>query len=284
MTTTINADTSTGGAVISGDASGVLGLQAAGSTQVTINGSGVVLANPLPVGSGGTGATSLSGITAGSATNLAGGSAGTVPYQSATGTTAMLAAGTSGYLLQSNGAAAPSWTAPPSSAMTLISTQNPSNAASVSWTGLSGYSTYMLVVNTTLPYANSGQLLCMDFGVGATPTYISANYTYAKVYNPGYSSATGDGSGSASNIILVRPSAGSSSRPLSGSFTITTAVSAQTGTPNAYVMGTAFQASSTAINATGGWVDLGAALTAIRLYYDGDNIGSGKFSLYGIST
>ena len=97
MTTTINADTSTGGAVISGDASGVLGLQAAGSTQVTINGSGVVLANPLPVGSGGTGATSLSGITAGSATNLAGGSAGTIPYQTASGTTAMLATGTSGY-------------------------------------------------------------------------------------------------------------------------------------------------------------------------------------------
>ncbi len=48
------------------------------------------------------------------ATNLAGGSAGTVPYQSASGTTAMLAAGTSGQLLQSNGAAAPSWVAAPS--------------------------------------------------------------------------------------------------------------------------------------------------------------------------
>jgi len=43
------------------------------------------------------------------ATNIAGGSAGTLPYQSASGTTAMLAAGTSGQLLQSNGAAAPSW-------------------------------------------------------------------------------------------------------------------------------------------------------------------------------
>ncbi len=43
------------------------------------------------------------------ATNLAGGSAGTIPYQSAAGTTAQLAAGTSGYILKSNGAAAPSW-------------------------------------------------------------------------------------------------------------------------------------------------------------------------------
>jgi hypothetical protein len=43
------------------------------------------------------------------ANNLTGGSAGTVPYQSAAGTTAMLAAGTSGQVLRSNGAAAPSW-------------------------------------------------------------------------------------------------------------------------------------------------------------------------------
>ena len=45
------------------------------------------------------------------ATNIAGGSAGTIPYQSAAGTTAMLAAGTSGFYLKSNGAAAPSWAA-----------------------------------------------------------------------------------------------------------------------------------------------------------------------------
>ena len=46
-----------------------------------------------------------------SATNLAGGSAGTVPYQTASGTTAMLSAGTAGYVLQANGAAAPGWVA-----------------------------------------------------------------------------------------------------------------------------------------------------------------------------
>lgn len=47
--------------------------------------------------------------TATTATNLAGGSAGTVPYQSAAGTTVQLAAGTAGQMLLSNGAAAPSW-------------------------------------------------------------------------------------------------------------------------------------------------------------------------------
>jgi hypothetical protein len=47
--------------------------------------------------------------TATTATNLAGGSAGTVPYQSAAGTTVQLAAGVAGRMLMSNGAAAPSW-------------------------------------------------------------------------------------------------------------------------------------------------------------------------------
>lgn len=265
------SNTPTAGGVVYGDGTEYASTSAGTSGQV-------LLSNGSSAPTWGTAGTSTT------ATNLAGGSAGTVPYQSASGTTQMLAAGTSGQVLTSSGAGAPSWTTPSAGAMTLISTQTASNVASVSWTGLSGYSTYMLVVNTTLPATSSGQLLLMDFGVGATPTYISANYTYAKVYNPGYSSATGDGSGGYSSIILVRPSAGSSSRSLSGSFTITTGIGADTGTPNAFVMGTAFQASSTAINATGGWVNLGAPLTAIRLYYDGDNIGSGKFSLYGIST
>lgn len=39
MTTTINADTIVGGAVVTADASGVLGLQAAGNTGLTLNSS-----------------------------------------------------------------------------------------------------------------------------------------------------------------------------------------------------------------------------------------------------
>ena len=47
--------------------------------------------------------------TATTATNIAGGSVGQILYQSAAGITGMLTTGTSGQLLQSNGAAAPSW-------------------------------------------------------------------------------------------------------------------------------------------------------------------------------
>lgn len=44
--------------------------------------------------------------------NLAGGSAGTLPYQSGVNTTSMLAVGTTGQVLTSAGASAPTWAAP----------------------------------------------------------------------------------------------------------------------------------------------------------------------------
>lgn len=46
------------------------------------------------------------------ATNLAGGGAGSVPYNTAANTTTFLAAGNSGYFLKSNGSSAPSWVLP----------------------------------------------------------------------------------------------------------------------------------------------------------------------------
>ena len=83
---------------ISGTTSGTVTLQApsvAGTTTLTLPSiSGTIL---------------TSASTATTATNLAGGSNGTIPYQSASGTTQMLAVGTSGQLLQTNGVGAPTW-------------------------------------------------------------------------------------------------------------------------------------------------------------------------------
>ena len=64
----------------------------------------------LAVANGGTGATDLANITVGKASNLSAGSANSLPYQSSAGTTAYLAAGTSGQVLQTKGSsAAPEW-------------------------------------------------------------------------------------------------------------------------------------------------------------------------------
>jgi hypothetical protein len=55
-----------------------------------------------------------SATTATTATNLAGGNAGSIPYQSGAGATAFLAFGTTGQVLTSNGTSAPTWTTPAS--------------------------------------------------------------------------------------------------------------------------------------------------------------------------
>ena len=47
MVTTVNADTVTGGAIVTGDASGALGLQAAGTTLLTLSGSTATFAKGL---------------------------------------------------------------------------------------------------------------------------------------------------------------------------------------------------------------------------------------------
>ncbi len=65
------------------------------------------------------------------ATNIAGGSNGTIPYQSAADTTAMLAVGTAGQVLQTNGAGAPTWVTPAGGAMVLLSTVTASAASTV---------------------------------------------------------------------------------------------------------------------------------------------------------
>ena len=66
-------------------------------------------------------------ITAGKATNLAGGSAGQVPYQSATDTTLFTSTGTTGQVLTSNGSSAPSWTTP--TAYATVTDDTTTNAA-----------------------------------------------------------------------------------------------------------------------------------------------------------
>ena len=101
---------------ISGTTSGTVTLQApsvAGTTTITLpSTSGTLL---------------TSASTATTATNLAGGSNGTIPYQSASGTTQMLAVGTAGQVLQTNGVGAPSWVAAATGNVTLTGTETLTN-------------------------------------------------------------------------------------------------------------------------------------------------------------
>jgi hypothetical protein len=142
---------------ISGTTSGTVTLQApsvAGTTTLT-----------LPTTSG-TILTSAS--TATTTTNLAGGSNGTIPYQSASGTTQMLAVGTTGQLLQTNGAGAPTWVTPASGVSlsannTWIGTQTFNGSSSIFGTSLLDANEAVNVVasapsSTTNFYVQSGSV------------------------------------------------------------------------------------------------------------------------------
>ena len=160
-------------------------IQTAGVTGLSVSSSQVVtLANALPVGSGGTGATSLSSITVGTATlattaaNIAGGSNGTIPYQSANGTTQMLAVGTSGQLLQTNGAGAPSWVTPSAGAMVVLGTGTVSgNPTAIDVeTGFTDTSYALIIVY----YEN---ITCSGSGNPSFRFKISGAYNSSGVYN-----------------------------------------------------------------------------------------------------
>jgi hypothetical protein len=137
--------------------------------------------------------------TATTATNLAGGSAGTVPYQSAAGTTAMLAAGSSGQVLQSNGAAAPSWVAATAAA------NNGTLTLAVSGTGLSGSATFTanqsgnstFTVTSNATNANTASAIVArdasgNFSAGTITATLSGNATTATTATTANATATGN--------------------------------------------------------------------------------------------
>lgn len=93
-----------------------------GSTNIALGGTATSLAGLSAVtATTFTGALSGNANTATTATNIAGGAASQIPYQSSAGTTTFIANGTTGQVLKSNGASAPSWVNATTLAVTSIS-------------------------------------------------------------------------------------------------------------------------------------------------------------------
>ena len=105
--------------------------------------------------------TSQSGLSVGTATNLAGGAAGSLPYQSGAGATAMLAAGTNGYLLTMN-AGLPSWQPAPASGVTTFSAGTTGLTPSTATSGA-------VTLAGTLALANGGTNASLTAVAGAVP-------------------------------------------------------------------------------------------------------------------
>lgn len=292
---TIAAGTTSGTALVStGDTTGALVLQTNGSTTaVTIGTNQVVtLAQPLPVGSGGTGATSLSGITVGTATsattatNIAGGSNGTIPYQSAAGTTQMLAVGTSGQVLQSNGAAAPTWVAAGGGSMVFLSTVTATNAATadVETTFNSTYDNYVIMATGVIGISDARTKL-MQLKVSGT--YQTSGYR-AILQSTAYASGVQTITAQSSEFILFESHYASTyPNELSDFIVYIRRPSNATTYKTVNFLGSGFGAGTAsalaAVSVYGGGSYTGGtgAITGVRFLCSTGNI-TGTFRLYGI--
>ena len=269
--TITNTSTSSGGTVTSVSGTGTVnGITLTGtvtsSGSLTLGGtlSGVSLTSQvsgtLPIANGGTNST---------ATPTAGG----VGY--GTGSAhAYTAAGSSGQVLTSSGSGAPTWASPSSGAMTLISKFTANNTTNVaSWTGLSGYSSYIMILDVG---TSVGDILNVQIGNGAGPTYITSGYYVRGEYS------------SSSLSALVASAFPNSAYQLAG--TLSTSVFEG----QLFFTGMSGSSGNSGINYIGGYasaqvasnssVSNSSAVTAIKIFtQNSNNFYNGTISLYGIT-
>jgi hypothetical protein len=113
-----------------------------------------------------------------SAIDLAGGTAGSVPYQVSPGDTSFTPTGTAGYLLTSNGTSAPSWTNPSTLSVSFATTAGSAGSATTAATatdvagGTANQILYQTAPGNTdfLPVGISGQVLTSQ-GAGTAPVW-----------------------------------------------------------------------------------------------------------------
>jgi len=151
------------------------------TTAVSANTASTIVARDVSGNfAAGTITASLTG-TASASTNISGGSVGTIPYQSASNTTAMLAVGTAGQVLQSNGAAAPSW----------VTIGGPVRDVADEFTATSSQTSFTL---TQSPSANSKVKMYIN-GVrisNAAYSWTGTALTYTPANNGSYALTAGD--------------------------------------------------------------------------------------------
>lgn len=278
MTTTINADTVVGGAVVTADASGQLGLQAAGVTKLTVSSSGVTLASALPIASGGTNATATP-------------TAGAVPY--GTGSAyAFTSAGTSGQVLTSNGASAPTWgsapapTAAQGASMVLVTSVTASSSSTVDVEdAMTDYDEYVILIDGVKP-SNNASILEGLLKIGGS--YITTS-TYNSTWTTQYTATASVNTYQFSSYPRIQYTLGSvqnaSTQNLNGAVWITRPSSTSVYPSLRYD----FQFGTSSVNANAqynyGFVNnstTGSAVTGLRFSFDSGTISTGSFRLYGI--
>lgn len=192
MASTINA--AVGGIVNTADSSGALNIQTSGTTAIAITSSqAITLTNPLPVGSGGTGATSLAGagLTTASGNNTF---TGTQTFNGTSSALAMVIADAAETTTISATAATGTINYDVTTQSVLYYTTNASANWTVNFRASSGTS-----LNTLL---STGQAITVAFLVtqGSTAYYNSAVQVDGASVTPKYQGGTAWTAGNASGI------------------------------------------------------------------------------------
>ena len=229
----------------------------------------------LSVSNGGTGASSLT--------------ANNVLLGNGTSAVQIVAPGTSGNVLTSNGT---SWSSTaPSSAMTLISTLTASNSSQLEWTGLSGYNSYVLIFkNLVVTSGGVGAYLDLRLGTGAGPTYNTSQNWWDFNYSSTASASVSNARSTANSRIAVWGASGGAQNGFGG----VSGVLNINGCISSYpiIVGTIGGANSTGpdyeTSSASGGVNASSTTTAIKIFFNNAgndyNIISGTASLYGISS
>jgi hypothetical protein len=198
---------------------------ALGATATSITGLTSIAATTF------TGALSGNASTASIATNVSGGAAGSLPYQTALSTTTMLALGTTNYILTA-GASAPQWTNP--ATITVSASTNISG-------GTTGQVPYQSSANTTA-FVTNGTGVLQASSSGATPAWTTTPTLTGTNF-----SGIPNGALSNSSITI-----GSSNVSLGGSISIITGLTSISATTFTGTLSGNATSATTATNIAGG--------------------------------
>ena len=244
-------------------------------TNKTISGANNTLTN-IPLSTGVTGTLPIAnGGTNSTATATAGGAG----Y--GTGTAhAYTAAGTSGQLLQSNGASAPTWVTASASGLTLVQTVNASGSTAVINGFSASYDNYILIISDVYPAADGRNF---EFKFYIASTLITGNYQYA-YSNVNSSSASSDiGATGQDEIRLANSMDQSTVWNRSNHYVIYFfAVNGSSTYKSVIYDGTYHFSNVTySIRGAGTQTATAGALTGAQFAFPGSSFGGGKFQLYG---
>jgi len=167
--------------------------------------------------------------------------------------------------------------------MTLISTLTASNSSTLAWTGLSGYSKYLLILQNIIPVSVVSTTLSMQLGTGSGPTYITSSYNWSS-QRINISSSTSSGQSGVAEMSITNLSSAGGTAGLGGFIYFEGMTSGNYPSINFQTfLSPALSISTTTVG--GGNQDGNtSAKTAIQIYMSIGNINTGTASLYGISS